>query len=184
MLYLKFAFYWINSWLRTRGKRRNSCTKQKFILHILIIYIYLFNYIDFLDVSFNKLNSSYQPYNKPSSPILYVNNKSNHPRQIIKQLPQTINIRLIKLSNKQESFNNVKNEYQKALNSANYKNNLTYDKTILSKRNKKQRKRNIIFFNPTFSLYVNSKMGKQFLNLITPSFDENHPYKKYLTATN
>ena len=113
---------------------------------------------DFLDVSFNILNSSYQPYNKPSSPILYVNNKSNHPRQIIKQLPQTINIRLIKLSNKQESFNNVKNEYQKALNSANYKNNLTYDKTILSKRNKKQRKRNIIFFNPTFSLYVNSKM--------------------------
>merc|ERR1712240_78922 len=108
-----------------------------------------------------------QPYNKPSSPILYVNNKSNHPRQVLKQLPQTINRRLINLSNNQESFNNVKSVYQKALNSANYKDNLKYDSTITSKRNKKRRKRDIIFFNPPFSLNVNSKKGKHFLNLIT-----------------
>ena len=133
---------------------------------------------DFLDVSFNILNSSYQPYNKPNSPILYVNNKSNHPRQVLKQLPQTINRRLINLSNNQESFNNVKNEYQKALNSANYKDNLKYDNTISPKSNKKQRKRDIIFFNPPFSLNVNSKIGKQFLHLITTTFDENHPYNK------
>ena len=75
---------------------------------------------DFLDVSFNILNSSYQPYNKPNSLILYVNNKSNHPRQV----PQTINRRRIKLSNNQEFLNNVKSEYQKALNSASYKDNL------------------------------------------------------------
>ena len=74
-------------------------------------------------------------------------------------------------------------EYQKALNSANYKDNLKYDNTILSKINQKQRKRDIIFFNLPFSLNVNSKIGKKFLNLITTSFDENHPYKKYLTAT-
>ena len=133
---------------------------------------------DFLDVSFNISNSSYQPYNKPNSPILYVNYNSNHPRQILKQLPETINRRLIKLSNNEESFNNVKNEYQKALNSANYKNTLKYDKTTLPERNKKQRKRDIIYFNPPFSLNISSKIGKQFLNLITTSFDENHPFHK------
>ena len=92
------------------------------------------------------LNSSYQPYNNPNSPILYVNYNFNHPPQILKQLPETINRRLIKLSNNEESFNNVKSEYQKALNSANYKDTLKYDKTILPKRNK--RKWDIIFFNP------------------------------------
>ena len=131
---------------------------------------------DFLDVSFNILNSSYQPYNKPNSPILYVNNHSNHPRQVLKQLPETINRRLIKLSNNEESYNNVKTEYQRALTSANYKQNIKYDKNLSLKTNK--RKRNIIYFNPPFSLTVNSKIGKQFLNLINTSFDENHPYKK------
>ena len=46
---------------------------------------------NFLDVSFNILNSSYRPYNKPNSPNLYVNNNSNHPKQILKQLLITIN---------------------------------------------------------------------------------------------
>ena len=31
---------------------------------------------NFLDVSFNMLNSSYQPYNKPNSPIFYINYNS------------------------------------------------------------------------------------------------------------
>ena len=74
-------------------------------------------------------------------------------------------------------------EYQKALNSAKYKTNLKYDKTILSKRNKKQRKRDIIIFKPPFSLNVDSKIVKQFLNLITTTVDKYHQYKKYLSAT-
>ena len=116
--------------------------------------------------------------------ILWKKNKYkfNHSLQVLKQLPQTINRRLIKLSNNQESINNVKGKYQKALNSANFKDNLKYDKTTLSKRNKKQRKRGIIFFNPPFSLNICYKIGKQLLNLNTTKFkynflDENQPYK-------
>ena len=80
--------------------------------------------MNFLDVSFNILNSSYRPYNKPNSPILYVNNNPNHPKQILKQLPSTINQRLINLSNNKEFFNNIKQIYQNSLNSANYKHKL------------------------------------------------------------
>ena len=131
---------------------------------------------DFLDVSFNILNSSYRPYNKPNSPILYVNNNSNHPKQILKQLPLTINQRLINLSNNNESFNNIKQTYQNSLNSANYKHKLTYEQPVIRKNNK--RKRDIIYFNPPFNLNVATKIGKQFLNLINTYFDNNHPYRK------
>lgn len=63
----------------------------------------------------------------------------------------------------------VKTEYQKTLVSANYKDNLNYDNTILSKRNKRKRTR--VFFNPPFSLTVSSEIGKQFLNSISTFFD-------------
>ena len=74
---------------------------------------------NFLNVSFNILNSRYHPYNKPNSPILYVNHNSNHPKQILKQWPLSINQRLINLSNNKDSFNNIKQIYQNSLNSAN-----------------------------------------------------------------
>ena len=55
--------------------------------------------------------------------------------------------------------------------------------TILTKRNKRQRKRDMIIFNPPFSLTVSYKIGKQFLILIKTSFDEKYTYKKYSIAT-
>ena len=90
---------------------------------------------DFLDIELNLPNKTYIPFRKPNSDILYVNNKSNHPNQILKQLPITINERLNNLSSNEESFNRIKHSYQSALKSANYKFNLTYQKA-----NKKQQK--------------------------------------------
>ena len=42
--------------------------------------------VDLLDVTFNLLDGIYKPYKKPNDQLLYVNNSSNHPPQIIKQL--------------------------------------------------------------------------------------------------
>ena len=84
---------------------------------------------NFLDVSFNILNSSYRPYNKPISPILYINNNSNHPKQILMKL--TINQKLINLSKNKDSFNNIKQIHQNLLNSANYKHKIVYDQPLL-----------------------------------------------------
>ena len=102
--------------------------------------------------------------------------QSNHPNQILKQLPITINERLNNLSSNQESFNRIKHNYQSALKSANHKFNLAYQNP--NKTTKKQRKRKIIYFNPPFSLTVATKIGKEFLNLVKKHFDENHPYHK------
>ena len=107
---------------------------------------------------------------------MYLNNNSNHPKQVFKQLPLTINQRLINISNNKDSFNNIKQIYQNSLNFANYKHKLVYDQPLIKKINK--RKRNIQYFNPPFRLNVTTKVGKQLLNLINTYFDNNHPYRK------
>ena len=46
------------------------------------------------DVTFNLKDGTYKPYHKPDNKITYINVQSNHPPNIIKQLPKTIEQRL------------------------------------------------------------------------------------------
>ena len=46
--------------------------------------------VDFLDVTFNLNNSTYQPYKKEDNQLLYINTSSSHPPSIIKQIPTSI----------------------------------------------------------------------------------------------
>ena len=126
---------------------RNSKAKNTISNKTTVIICY--SKSDFLDIELNLPNKTYIPFWKPNSDILYVNNKSNNPNQILKQLPITINERLNKLSSNEESFNRIKHSYQSALKSANYKFNLTYQKAN-EKTTKKQRKRKKYLFQPTF----------------------------------
>ena len=43
--------------------------------------------VDYLDVTFNLKDGTYKPYHKPDNKITYINVQSNHPPNIIKQLP-------------------------------------------------------------------------------------------------
>ena len=54
--------------------------------------------VHFLDVTFNLSNECYSPCKKPNDNLLYVNTSSNHPPQITKMLPSSINERLSKNS--------------------------------------------------------------------------------------
>ena len=45
-------------------------------------------------MTFNLINGSYKPYKKAKNTLFYINKNSNHPPQIIKKLPKTINNRL------------------------------------------------------------------------------------------
>ena len=47
--------------------------------------------VDFLDNTFNLNNGTYRPYKKPNDLLSYINKSSNHPPQIIDQLPKIIN---------------------------------------------------------------------------------------------
>ena len=78
--------------------------------------------VDFLDITFNLNNGIYKPYKKPNDRLLYINKSSNHPPQIINQLPKIISDRLSRNSSNKEVFNTAKGEYEEALKCSGYSN--------------------------------------------------------------
>ena len=64
--------------------------------------------VHFLDVTLNLQNGTYRPYKKANEKLLYIHSLSNHPPQIIKQLPNSISERLSKNSSNQDIFNTAK----------------------------------------------------------------------------
>ena len=121
--------------------------------------------VDFLDVTFNLAENSYKPYKKPNDTLLYINTESNHPPEIIKQFPISINNRLNQNSSNEQIFNTSKTEYEEGLKNSVYKDfKLKYE----PKKGKRKRNRNrkIMWFNSPFSKNVSSNIGKKFLNLI------------------
>ena len=71
--------------------------------------------VNFLDVTFNLKNESYNPYKKPNDTFMYIDTSSNHPHQILKQLPSSINQRLSKNSSSEVVFYESKQQYIEAL---------------------------------------------------------------------
>ena len=76
--------------------------------------------INFLDVTFNLTNDTYQQYKKANDPLLNVNTSSNHPPQVIKYIPITYSKRLHKDSSSEEIFNETKPAYETALKNSRY----------------------------------------------------------------
>ena len=71
--------------------------------------------VNFLDVTFNLADGRYRPYKKANESLLYINKSSDHPLQVIKQLPTSISDRLSNNSSSEEIFNASKYEYETAL---------------------------------------------------------------------
>ena len=129
--------------------------------------------VDYLDVTFN-LTGSYCPFNKANNEINYIHKESNHPPSIIKQLPLSVERRFSKLSFNEKIFNDSFPIYQEALIKAGYNHKLTYQKHDQKKGNSRQRKRQIMWFNPPYSKNVTTKVGKSFLSLIAKHFPPHH----------
>ena len=137
---------------------------------------------DFLDVSFDLRSSKYCPYRKPNSKPLYINSKSNHPTNIIKELPRMINQRLSSLSYDKQEFDNCKTIYQASLADSGYKEKLEYEANSIHQNRNRARK--IIWYNPPFNMDVRTNIGNRFLNLIRKHFKKSNPlYKIFNTNT-
>ena len=70
---------------------------------------------NFLDLTLNLSTGKYEPYNKSDNKPLYINVKSNHLPNIIKNLPESISRRINKLSSDKTVFNNSKELFNNAL---------------------------------------------------------------------
>ena len=131
---------------------------------------------EFLDVMLDLKRDKYYPFRKPNSNPRYIHVQSNHPPNIIKQIPAMISKRISNNSSDKTEFDRAAPEYNKALTDSGYKEKLTFnDKSGNKKRN---RKRNRIWFNPPFSLNVKTNIGKDFFRLLDKHFPTHHRYHK------
>jgi len=71
--------------------------------------------VNFLDKTFNLSDGTYKPYKKPNDDKVYINASSNHPPNIIKQLPHNISKRISDVFSNLEIFEKTAPAYNKAL---------------------------------------------------------------------
>ena len=143
--------------------------------------------VNFLDVTLNLATGKYQPYNKPDNNPLYINILSNHPPNIIKNLPENISKRINTLSADEIAFNKSNDLYNNALAESGFKYKITFQKqqnTSAITNNTKKRKRKIIWFNPPFSLNVSTNIGKKFFSLLGKHFPKTHQLHKLFNRNN
>ena len=138
---------------------------------------------DFLDVHFDLIQDIYKPYKKPNDDPLYINKNSNHPPTIIKQIPKAIAKRISDISSNKEIYDQNINYYKEALERSGYNNiTLPYNPSQQQRQDdvekREQRKPNIIWFNPPFSLNVKTNAGKKFLKLLTRHYPKSNPLHK------
>ena len=140
--------------------------------------------VNYLDVSLNLNDGTYRPYHKPDNQISYVHIDSNHPSNIIKQIPLAIESRLSELSSNENIFKESVPYYDQALQKSGYQHNFTYKTNNKNNQPRNNRKRKIIWFNPPFSKNVKTKIAKLFLDLITKHFPRHHKFHKIFNRNN
>ena len=137
--------------------------------------------VDFLDVTFNLNNKTYYPFRKPNNKPLYINKNSNHPPQVIKQLPEMINRRICEISCNEDEFLKAKPTYQSALQNSDYNYEMQYKTYQPSNR---KRKRKVTYFNPPYSANVKTNIGKEFLKLVQKHFNPDHKFHSLFNRSN
>ena len=142
--------------------------------------------IDFLDITMDLRSGVYKPFMKPNNTPLYVHKNSNHPPNIIRNIPESINKRLSTISSNESVFNNAATDYQEALKSSGYHYKLKYDPPQQpnnangTNRRKRNRNRNASWFNPPYSENASTNIGNKFLKLVDKCFPPEHKLHKLI----
>ena len=98
-----------------------KCLQKGFKNNVLDVIIECnMKIVNYLDVTFNLNDGTYRPYQKPDNIIQYINVESNHPPNIIKQIPKTILKHLSQLSSNEEIFNESAPFYEDKLYQSGY----------------------------------------------------------------
>lgn len=132
--------------------------------------------VNFLDVTLDLQKELFKPYRKPNDRPLYVHKLSNHPPNVIKAIPKSVNRRISDISSSAKEFDDAKGDYQAALNKSGHKHELAFQEPVATPtRSRTKKKREILWFNPPFNLAVATNVGAEFLKLVSKHFPKNHP---------
>ena len=135
--------------------------------------------VNFLDVTFDLESGLFKPFMKPNDNPVYVHRKSNHPPAILTNLPKSVNRRLSSISANEGVFKDAIPPYQQALKNSGYDFELKYEADV-SNSKKKNRSRNITWFNPPYSANVSTSVGAKFLKIIDSCFPPTHILHKII----
>ena len=137
------------------------------------------NVVNFLDVTLNLHKNTFSPFRKPDDNPVYIHKDSNHPPHITKQLPISINKRLIKISSNEEIFESAKHDYEKALKESKLESTLKYEAPKENtKPKRRRRKQEKIWFPPPYCATLKTNFGREFLELIDKHFPVGNPLHK------
>ena len=120
---------------------------------------------------------------------MYINKHSNHSPNTINEVPKTTSKRLTSISCNKNVFDRNIGIYNTALKNSGFDQALTYDEqdeptsdSVNEESNQtRKRKRNIIWYNPPYSMNVKRNIGKIFFKLLRKYFPPTHP--KYTIFT-
>ena len=140
--------------------------------------------VDYLDITFNLNDGTYRPFRKPNDTTNYIHKESNHPPSILKTLPSMIEKRISDLSATKEIFESAKPYYEEALRKSGFDTKLHFVPPEQNRGKRKNRQRNIIYFNPPYSKNVKTKVAEEFLKLIDKHFHVRHKYRKLFNRNN
>ena len=107
---------------------------------------------------------------------------------MIKHLPAAIGRQISDISSKELS-NKAKPHYESALKQSGHDEELIHTEhkkpvTHTIQNSRKNRQRNIIWFNPPYSMNVQTNIGREFLKLFSTHFLKNHRYSKIFNKNN
>ena len=127
---------------------------------------------DFFDLSLNLSTESFYPFRKPNDQPLYIHHQSNHPPNIIRNLPASISRRLTDISSSKDVFADAKPLYDKALRESGFSAETEYleRRKEQGRVNRRTRSRKVIWFNPPFSQNVATNIGRRFRSLVLKHF--------------
>ena len=139
--------------------------------------------VDFLDVWFNLNEQTYEPYRKLNNEPVYINIQSNHPPNIIADIPKAISKRLTNISCNKNVFDRNVGIYQAALKNSGFDGKITYNNqseqannvNIEEANQARKRKRAIIWYNLPYCINDEANIGKTFFKLLQKHFPPTHP---------
>ena len=127
---------------------------------------------DFLDVTLHLATRSFYPFRMPIDRPIYIHKLSNHPLNIIKNLPASISRCLTDISSDKASFADAKPLYDNALKAGGFSEEGEYleERKSAVRGKRRNRPRKITWFNPPFSQNVATNVGQKFRTLIRKHF--------------
>ena len=144
------------------------------------------NIVNYLDVTLNLNDGSFRPCDKSDDIIQYINKEFNHPPNLIKHLPASIEKRLSNNSFDEKIFQESAIYFEDTLNKAGYIDKVAYHAPSASNQENKNKnfRSNFVWFNLPCSKSATTRIGQSFLYLIDIHFPKNHTFNKIFNRNN